>query len=234
MLPSQYILFEEVNAFMDNDDSDIHLHKGKSVVKNNKIKTKNSKNNKNHRDRWPLVVTGIAFLISSIMSLISETTIQSADLFMAWIILIIIIAIGVIFDIIGVAVTASKEAPFHARSARKMPGAALAVQFVRNADKMSSFCNDVIGDIAGVISGAAGAVIAGKLIVLADNSYDMVISIMLSAGIASLTIGGKALGKNYAINNSEEIVYRAAYILDIIMKSPKYLISLMRRERKDL
>lgn len=217
---------------MDNDDSDIHLHKDKSVVKNNK--TKNSKNNKNHRDHWPLVVTGIAFLISSIMSFISETTIQSADLFIAWIILIIIIAIGVIFDIIGVAVTASKEAPFHARSARKMPGAALAVQFVRNANKVSSFCNDVIGDIAGVISGAAGAVIAGKLIVLADNSYDMVISIMLSAGIASLTIGGKALGKNYAINNSEEIVYRVAYILDIIIKSPKYLISLMRRERKDL
>jgi len=219
---------------MNNDDSDVHLYRNKNAIKNKKAKTRNLKNNKNRKDYWPLIVIIIAFLISSVMSFISETSIQSANLFFALLILIIIIATGIIFDIIGVAVTASKEAPFHARSSRKMPGAVLAAQLVRNADKVSSFCNDVIGDIAGVISGAAGAVIASKLIAMAGSTYDLVISIILSASIASLTIGGKAMGKNFAINNCEEIVYRVAYLLDIIIKWPEYIISLLRKERKDL
>lgn len=213
---------------MDTSDNDVHLHEKKS--KNGKSSHKNSKDFKNHRDRWPAVVTIMAFLISALMGLVSETAIRSADLFPATLILIVIISIGIIFDIIGVAVTASTEAPFHARSARKMPEAAWAVYLVRHAGRVSNFCNDVVGDIAGVISGAAGAVIAGKLIILAGSVNGMLISILLSAAIASLTIGGKALGKGYAINNCDDIVYRVSYILYLIEKGLKGLTSLKQRK----
>ncbi|WDC83794.1 hypothetical protein PL321_14940 [Caloramator sp. mosi_1] len=84
--------------------------------------------------------------------------------FFCFFVLISIIFVGIIFDIIGVAVTAAEEAPFHSLASRKVKGAKTAVKLIRNADKVSNFCNDVIGDICGVVSGAAGAIIISKLI----------------------------------------------------------------------
>ena len=47
---------------------------------------------------------------------------------------------------------------YHAMSSKKIKGAKKAVSFKKNADKVSSFCNDVIGDICGIISGSAGEI----------------------------------------------------------------------------
>src|SRR5690554_1632429 len=70
--------------------------------------------------------------------------------------LIVIIIIGVVFDIIGIAVTAASEVPFLSMASKKKRGAINAVRLIRKADQVSSFCNDVVGDICSIISGSAG------------------------------------------------------------------------------
>ena len=49
-------------------------------------------------------------------------------------------------------------------ASRKVKGASVAVKLKKSADKTSSFCCDVIGDICGVISGAAGTTICAILV----------------------------------------------------------------------
>ena len=68
--------------------------------------------------RWIFTIFFITVLISAVMSLISTNLLSSATLGVSFVILICIIAIGIVFDIIGVAVTAADEKPFHSMAAR--------------------------------------------------------------------------------------------------------------------
>lgn len=78
---------------------------------------------------------------------------------------------------------------------------------VRNADGVSTFCNDLIGDVAGTLSGAIGVAIVFKL-----NSTSLATTLMVAL-IAALTVGGKALGKTFAITNSTNILLITGRIL---------------------
>ena len=102
-------------------------------------------------------------------------------------------------------------------SARKVKGAKVAVLFKKNADKVSSFCCDVIGDICGIISGAAGVTITTLLVTSYD--FDLLLTTLFVTGIiSSLTIGGKALGKSFAINKSNIILYQFAKFVSIFYR----------------
>lgn len=172
------------------------------------------------RNTWPIIVTILAFFISLLFSFISESIMPSVPILIGIIILITFILIGIIFDMIGVAVTSSNEEPLHAMSSKKIKGAKKAVSFKKNADKVSSFCNDVIGDICGIISGSAGVAVATSL----ANTYNLNIfytSLIVTAIIAALTIGGKAFCKKIAINNNHKIVYLTAKILSKFEKKKK-------------
>lgn len=118
---------------------------------------------KKKRNNWPLIVTILAFTISLLFSFMSESVMPKVGIIVGIMILILFIFIGIIFDMIGVAVTSSNEEPLHAMSSKKIKGAKKAVSFKKNADKVSSFCNDVIGDICGIISGSAGVSVARGL-----------------------------------------------------------------------
>ena len=125
----------------------------------------------------------------------------------AFIILFAIILIGIVFDIVGVAVTSADERPFHSMAARKVPGAREAIRLLRNAERVSSICNDVVGDICGVISGSASATIAAQILNNFEFSWPRVVGLMMSALVAGFTVGGKAIGKTFAINSSTTIVH---------------------------
>ena len=84
----------------------------------------------------------------------------------AFLILLAIILIGIIFDIIGMAVATADEKPFHSMASRKVAGASDAIKLLRNAERVSSICNDVVGDICGVVSGSASATIAALIVSL--------------------------------------------------------------------
>lgn len=175
---------------------------------------------KNNNSNWIIKITVIAFIISFIFSFISEIALSNTGIVIGIIILFVFILLGVIFDMIGVAVTASDEKPIHSMNARKVKGADVATKFKKNADKVSSFCNDVVGDICGIISGSAGVVIASSLtkIIKLEPLY---ISLIVTAIIAALTIGGKALGKGIAIKNSNNILFTFSKIVSYFYKPKK-------------
>lgn len=151
-------------------------------------------------------------VISALFSFFSQEILDSASLLGSFAVLLVIVAIGILFDVIGVAVTAADEKPFHSMAARKVKGAPEAILLLRNADKVSSVCNDVIGDICGIISGTAVAVIVALIAVgkTASDARTVVLQLVLSAIAAGLTIGGKAVFKTVAIKNSTAIVHFAA------------------------
>ena len=102
-------------------------------------------------------------------------------------------------------------------NSRKIKGADVAVLFKKNANKVSSFCNDVIGDICGIVSGSLGAMISIYLSSI-TNINVIYVSLFISSLISSLTVGGKAIGKRYATKNSDQIIFIVAKILYIFKK----------------
>lgn len=166
---------------------------------------------------WIIKITIAAFLISFVFSFASEVILKNVGLVVGILVLLIFILIGVIFDMIGVAITSADMTPFNAMGAKKIKGASVAVSFIKNADKLSSFCNDVVGDICGIISGSATAVVA----VLVSNSLNiplLISTLTVTSVTAALTIGGKAIGKGMAIKNNTAILYTFAKVVSIFYK----------------
>ena len=118
---------------------------------------------KNHA-KWILTITILAFCISFVLSGISEMVIPNLNIFVGIAVLVIFIFIGVLFDIVGVAITSAIESPFHAKNSKKIKDAKISIKLLKNAARVSSFCNDVIGDICGILSGAAGLAITANLV----------------------------------------------------------------------
>ena len=126
----------------------------------------------------------------------------------------IFIVIGIIFDMVGVAVTIADEAPLNSMAAKKVYGARTAISLKKNANRVSSFCCDVVGDICGIISGSAGAVIVLNL-VNNFNWNELIVTVLVMAIVSALTIGGKALEKIYAMKHSNEILLKSAKVLSL-------------------
>jgi len=162
--------------------------------------------------KWIITIIIVAFIISFGLSFVANSTIPNLSLIFGIIITLVFIFIGILFDIIGVSVTSADEKVFHSMASRKVKGASTAVKLKKNADKTSSFCCDVIGDICGVISGAAGTTICAILVTKYHTDL-LITGLILTAIISSLTIGGKALGKSFAINKSDIILYEFAKVL---------------------
>ncbi len=167
---------------------------------------------------WVVTIFGLAVVISATFSFLSQQLLGASSLPGAFLILLVIIAIGVLFDIIGVAATSADERPFHSMASRKLHGAREAIRLLRSAGKVSSICNDVVGDICGIISGAAAAAIAAEAVANADDLPKTVLQLLLSALVAGLTIGGKAFGKIIAIEKSTSIVFLVGKLIYWIKK----------------
>lgn len=167
--------------------------------------------------KWIATVVIVAFLTSFTLSFISEMTIPNLSLWLGILVTLFFIFLGIFFDIIGVSVTTADEAVFHSMSSRKVKGANIAVKFKKNADKVSSFCCDVIGDVCGIISGAAGTTIAA-ILVTQFKFNTLFTSITVAAIIAAITIGGKAIGKSFAINKGNIVLYEFAKFISNFYK----------------
>lgn len=166
--------------------------------------------------RWVILISLWTFFSAAIFSVITDSLVTNLDILMAFIVLVVVISIGVIFDTIGIAVAVAIEGPFHAMAANRIKEAKHAIKLVRNASQVSNFCNDVVGDISGIMSGAAGATIVFKLIAVYPMLNGMILSIVLTSLIAAFTVGGKALGKSVAIIHNEEIIFKIAILLNFV------------------
>jgi len=161
-----------------------------------------SKKGKPHR--WVITVAISSFILSFLFSYISNTAVTKLNIFLSILILLLVIFIGVIFDLISVAVIMASEEHFHAKASKKIAGSKTAVKLIRNSAQVSNFLSDVIGDICGIISGALSAIIALKLTeYYGMNSH---LQFAISALVASITISGKAITKEIAKNHSTAVV----------------------------
>ena len=165
------------------------------------------------KDNWIIKAFLMTFFIARIFSSLSNVVINRCNNVIVLIIItVFFILFGVLFDIIGTAVLTANESTFHAKSAKKIKGSKEGVQLIKNSPRIASICNDVIGDICGIISGSCGAILAIQI----ANSFNLnivFITLIISSLISSLTVGGKAIGKKYATKNSDEIVFIVAKII---------------------
>ncbi len=176
---------------------------------------KSKKQEKDHsKIKWFIQVFITTFILSICLSYISTYGVSNLNLISSIIILVAVIAIGIIFDIIGVAVTVANEHEFHAKATKKVDGAKTSLKLIKNSAKVANICADVIGDVCGVLSGAISAMISAKLAQGAGANLQFVIS----AIVASLTVGGKALGKEVANKNSTQIVHFVGIVLSRVYK----------------
>lgn len=170
---------------------------------------------KNKTDfKWVFIVTILAFIISIIMTLFSTFALENVSLLIAILITFLFILLGIIFDIVGVAVTSGDEVAFHSMSARKVKGGKIGVKLLKNTEKVSSVCCDVVGDVCGIVSGTSGVVIVSLIIKLTDMN-ELMVSLLVTGLISALTIGGKALGKGFAISRSKEILTVVSKVLSM-------------------
>ena len=156
-------------------------------------------------------------MTSMVFTLVSTEVLSGAGYIAAFIVLVFFVALGVVFDVIGVAVTAATPAPFHSMAAHHERGATEAIALIKNSDKVASVCNDVVGDIAGVVSGGVAALFAARL-AFAFSASGLVMQLVISGAVTGLMIGGKAAGKNFAINNTNKIILRIGKILSLFKK----------------
>lgn len=165
---------------------------------------------------WGIFITIVSFTLSILILFASTSIFKSISPPFAFLVVLGIILIGVIFDVIGMAVTAADETPFHSMASKKLKGSRQSINLLRNAPRVSSFCNDVVGDICSVVSGAAGTAIVYKL--FTDSANISLFEVVLGALIAALTVGGKAFAKNIGINNANYIVYKVGRIVAIFSR----------------
>ena len=190
------------------------------------MKTNNNTENEKDRDKnrsreaeasraqrvWTISITVCAFCLSVFMNLFSDMLMRNSNIVVAFIVLILIILLGIVFDIIGVSVTVADPTPFNSMASARVKGAKSSLRLIKNAPKVSSVCNDVVGDTCGIISGTSAAYIVTQLSEAGFMDY-AVLSLLLSGIVASLTIGGKAMGKEFAISKSKNIVTKIGRII---------------------
>ena len=182
-----------------------------------------AKKERNKTIRWVVTIFIITIFVSGTISFASDLIMANSSMLVAFIILLSIVFIGIIFDVIGVAVTSADERPFHSMASRKVTGAQESIRLLRNAERVSSICNDVVGDICGVVSGSASATIAAQVLQNFEWSYESLIPLVMSALVAGLTVGGKAVGKTFAMNSCTKIVHGVGKVVWVFRHFPQKL-----------
>ena len=170
------------------------------------------------RRKWAISITFFAFFLSVFMSMFSDMLLKKSTTVIAFIILIAIIVIGIIFDMLGVAVTVADERPFNSMASSKIKGAKSSLMLIKNAGRVSNLFNDVIGDTCGIISGTSAAFIVAQIGGSIGFIDAAVFSMILSGLVAAGTIGGKAMGKDVAIGKSKEIVTVIGKIISVFIE----------------
>lgn len=184
--------------------------------------------------KWSFSIAVITFVLAALFSIISNSILNGVSWGTGLIVVGFIVLIGIFFDMIGIAATAADEVPFHSMASNKVFGARHSIRIVRNADRFASFCNDVIGDISGIISGAAAAIVIVQLTVSfqMNNSslFEYASSVIITSIIAATTVGGKAFGKSLAIRYSKDIIFQVGKVLHFL--EDKFHIVIIKDKKK--
>ena len=180
------------------------------------------KKKKNRAARfWALKVFIITLILTAGISVAAEALVEDMSALAAAFVILLIILLGIVADIVGIAFATCDTTPFVSMAAKRIKRAKSAIRMLQNADIVSNICGDVIGDICGIVSGAAGAAVAVKLALTATSTPELVWTLVVSSLIAALTVAGKALGKTFAIRNNKQIVSVVSYVAMLFMRDKK-------------
>ena len=169
--------------------------------------------------KWVIKIVLFSIILSMAFTFASAEALEGAGYILAFAVLLLFILIGIFFDIVGVAVTSASEVPFHSMASHREKGAKEALRLLRNAEKVASMCNDVVGDISGIVSGTTSAIIVTNL-TKDISAGNLLLQLVVSGLVAGATIGGKALGKTAAINYNTNIVLltgKAVHVINRIL-----------------
>lgn len=166
--------------------------------------------------KWPLIVLVLSFCLSMAFGILSEVALNEASIIISIIVIIVFLIIAIITDMIGMAVASCDEKNFRAMAAKKVRGAKEAIILQKNADRVSSIFADILGDICGILSGAAGAAVTTSLIKQNMSEFaGIVVASLVSAVIASLLICGKALMKKFSLKYCDQIILIIGKVMSI-------------------
>lgn len=151
--------------------------------------------------------------LSLLLGFCSGYMVRAVPFFLAFLVLLTIVGLGILFDVMGVAVTVADEPPLHAMAAKKVPGARQAIRLLRQAPAVSNFCNDMVGDMAGTLSGATGAIIVFSLVKRYPALKEEWVALVVVAFISALTVGGKAVSKHFSLQRANAITLQMGRVL---------------------
>ena len=195
--------------------SSIEIQKDEEVRQSHQSEKKQKKQPKKKRNLWSVKITVVSFFVSAFISFISELTASSEHIIVTILLLLFLTLCNILFDGIGVASTSCDLTPFVSMASRKVYGAKTALWIVKNNEKVSNVCSDVVGDIFGIVSGACAAAITLKIVLGMEELWQKLITVSISGVVSALTIGGKAFLKNIAIKNSKEFIMFIARIIAV-------------------
>lgn len=153
----------------------------------------------------------LSLVVSVAVLLVAQRPMSgAAGLGFSAVVVAFVIAVGLIFDMVGVAVAAAPAHPFHARAARDHAGAVQSLRLLRHADRVANFCLDFVGDVAGTLTGA----LATAAVYRVAGGSDVVLWGALAVGaVAGATVGLKAVAKAVALADSVAVVRLAGEVL---------------------
>lgn len=172
------------------------------------------------KDNWIIKAFLMTFFIALIFNAVTNVVINKCNYVALIVFSILFIILGIIFDIIGTAVLTAKESSFHAKCSKKIKGSKESINLIKNSNQIASICNDVIGDICGIVSGSVGAMLSIYMsnLLKIDVVY---VTLFISSIISSLTVGGKAIGKKFAVKNSDSIIFLVGKIISKFKRKEK-------------
>lgn len=216
------------STFTQKEDKKNENHDSKHCDKSQKD-DKKKKSSKKKRNVWWIKATVMSLVLSAFFSYLSEIVSNAEQIVVVIVLLAFLILSGILFDAIGVAVTSCDTTPIISMASRKVYGAKTALWLTKNSDTVSSVCNDIVGDIFSIISGACSAALVVKITMSLQQTWQIVLSIAVSAIVSAMTIGGKAFMKKIAISNSKDFVMFVARVLAIFNKDERKI----RKKQKE-
>ncbi|HHY34152.1 MAG TPA: hypothetical protein GX510_00725 [Firmicutes bacterium] len=141
--------------------------------------------------------------------------------------LLIVIALGIAADVVGIASARAREPALMSMASRKIKGARESLWFIRNADKVSSLANDLLGDVCATVAGGLAVGLSFRF--AGSTRLTRPVLSALAVGLAAaLAVGGKALMKGIALKRAESIMYRVGLISSVLRGVFPWLGSLRR------
>ncbi len=190
-----------------NENSEPPSDKAEKGAKRDAKNKKASKKRASNWLTWGIFVLFLSFGLTVIFSFLTEIAISDSPAAVCVIVLLVLLVLNISCDVLANAIISCKVEGFHAMASNKIKGAKRAVSLCVNASKLSSIFADVIGDICGIVSGAAGTALVVHIAVGGGEVIELVAAILVSAIIGALTVGGKAIFKHFAIKFNRQIVF---------------------------